>query len=61
MNTSVLRSVFFMLLAAIGVASLSGCKAWIEFDIWRTKVLFIVFILTLLIGVIGMLFSNKSK
>ncbi len=43
------------------VLFLTSCEAYIEFEIFRTKAFVIVFIVTLVIGVIGLLFSKKDS
>lgn len=39
---------------------LTSCEAYIEFEIFRTKIIIIVFIVTLVIGAIGLLFSKRD-
>lgn len=46
----------FLLLALL----LTSCEAYIEFEIFRTKIFIIVFIVTLVIGAIGLLFSKRD-
>ena len=53
------RSLFFIPLFLL-IITLSGCEAYIAFEKMRTKWLIYVFFGSLLIGLIGMAFSDKK-
>lgn len=39
---------------------LTSCEAYIEFEIFRTKTFIIIFIVSLIIGGIGLIFKKKD-
>lgn len=46
----------FMLLGLL----FTSCEAYVEFEIFRTKILIVVFIVTLIVGGIGLIFKKRD-
>lgn len=56
MNKLLSKISIFMLLSLL----FTGCEAYVEFEIFRTKILIIVFIVTLIVGGIGLIFKKRD-
>lgn len=48
------------LLGVLAMLTLTGCESYLEFEKFRFQSIVYVFIGTLVIGFLGMLFSNKN-
>ncbi|SDC50522.1 hypothetical protein SAMN04488104_100112 [Algoriphagus faecimaris] len=55
MKNKFLNILYFLLLSLI----LTSCEAYIRFENFRTKIIVIIFIITFIIGGVGLLFQKK--
>lgn len=51
---------YFVTLLLLSIV-VSGCEAWVAFEIMRAKGIVVVFVLTLIIGVIGGLIQISER
>jgi len=55
-----IRFLKIFLISLILIASINGCQAYIEFEKMRLKLIIIIFVVTLIIGLLGLAFSEKK-
>ena len=55
-----MRLLKTFLITLILIVSINGCQAYIEFEKMRLKLLVIIFVVSLIIGLIGLAFRDRN-